>query len=100
MDATIIRRIHLGNRPKSELSAYPAHLHIDLLPAVQGKGQGKALMNTFMDKLMELNVAGLHLEVGKKNPGAIEFYKRLGFALICEYEYSLAFGIKLDRKRG
>ena len=40
-DAKIIRLIHNGYKTKPELSDYPAHLHIDLLPVTQGKGLGK-----------------------------------------------------------
>jgi ribosomal protein S18 acetylase RimI-like enzyme len=95
-DANIIRLIHKGYIFKNELVNYPAHLHIDLLPNTQGKGLGKKLMLTFIQKLKELNVPALHLEVGKKNPGAIEFYKKMGFHQIVEYEHSIAFGIFLN----
>ena len=96
MDARIMRLIHTGHKVKPELDSYPAHLHIDLLPEAQGKGQGRAMMDTFIDKLIELDVPALHLEVGKSNPGAIQFYQRMGFHEIKEYEYSIAFGRNLD----
>ena len=94
LDAKIIMRIHDGHKVKPELLNYPAHLHIDLLPEAQGQGVGKKITNIFIDKLKELNVPALHLEVGKRNSGAIKFYKKLGFTIIKEYEYSIAFGIK------
>ena len=94
-DANIIRLIHNGYKTKPELLDYPAHLHIDLLPITQGKGQGRKMIITFIDKLKSENVKGLHLEVGKRNGGAIEFYKRVGFHIITEYEYSIAFGMNL-----
>lgn len=94
-DAKIITLLHKGYTFKSELSNYPAHLHIDLLPIAQGKGLGRKMINVFVDKLKSENVKGLHLEVGKKNIGAIEFYKRVGFHIVMEYEYSIAFGIDL-----
>jgi len=96
-DANIIRLIHKGYILKKELVNYPAHLHIDLLPNTQGKGLGKKLMLTFIQKLKELNVPALHLEVGKKNPGAIEFYRKMGFHEIVDYEHSIAFGINLNK---
>ncbi len=94
-EGRIIKLIHKGHRVKPELSAYPAHLHIDLLPAAQGKGQGRKLMQVFIDRLTELKIPALHLEVGKANPGAIQFYQRLGFTQIHEYEFSIAFGMRL-----
>lgn len=94
-DAIIINLLHKGYTLKSELSDYPAHLHIDLLPITQGKGLGRKMINVFINKLKSLGSPGLHLEVGKKNPGAIAFYKRMNFLLIKEYEYSIVFGMKL-----
>ncbi|NOX87767.1 MAG: GNAT family N-acetyltransferase, partial [Calditrichaeota bacterium] len=37
----------------------------------------------------------LHLQVGKRNTAAIGFYERVGFHRIIEFEYSIAFGMKL-----
>lgn len=94
LDARIIKRIHEGQIVKKELLGYPAHLHIDLLPETQGQGFGRKIMGVFINKLKELNIPALHLEVGKTNPGAIKFYEKLGFETIKEYEFSIAFGMK------
>ncbi len=91
----IIRLIQTGLVLKNDLIEYPAHLHIDLLPETQGQGMGRKLMNTFIDKLRELGVPALHLEVSKTNEGAIKFYQRMDFHIIKEYEKSIAFGLKL-----
>jgi ribosomal protein S18 acetylase RimI-like enzyme len=98
-DAKIIRRIHNGYVVKEELLNYPAHLHIDLLPDLQGMGLGRKIMNTFIEKLNSLDIPALHLEVGKSNLGAIEFYKRMGFHELKEYQYSIAFGINLTSEK-
>lgn len=95
LDARIIKRIHEGHKTKQELLGYPAHLHIDLLPETQGQGLGRKAMEIFINKLKEMNVKGLHLEVGKTNVGAIKFYEKLGFHIIKEYEFSIAFGMHL-----
>lgn len=95
LDARIIRKIHKGHKVKEELLEYPAHLHIDLLSETQGQGIGRKIMRVFIDKLKKLNVPAFHLEVGKANSGAIKFYEKLGFHVIKEYEYSIAFGMKL-----
>jgi ribosomal protein S18 acetylase RimI-like enzyme len=42
-----------------------------------------------------MRVSALHLEVGKKNVGAVKFYRKVGFHIITEYEYSIAFGMNL-----
>lgn len=95
-DAKIIRLIHKGHLPKPELLSYPAHLHIDILPEGQGQGKGRKLIETFCNKLIKMKVQALHLEVGKRNTNAIKFYEKIGFQLIKEYEWSIAYGIKLN----
>ncbi len=92
----LIKKIlHQGHKPKDNFEQFPAHLHIDILPAAQGKGMGKKLMNEFIKELKNQNVPGLHLEVGKSNTNAIKFYKNFGFNVIKEYEYSLVMGIEI-----
>lgn len=65
-----------------ELAAHPAHLHIDLLPAWQRKGYGRALMRTFLGALRAKGVEGVHLSMLTANTPARAFYDRLGFAEI------------------
>jgi ribosomal protein S18 acetylase RimI-like enzyme len=89
VEATLIRRLHQKFEAEPGLEKYPAHLHIDILPQGQGFGLGWKLMKTFMDKLRELKVKGLHLGVGKKNQNAIKFYKHIGFQVFKEYENHL-----------
>jgi GNAT superfamily N-acetyltransferase len=95
LEQRIVQLIHEGHKPTDELKSYPAHLHIDLLPETQGKGMGRKMIEVFNNKLVELNVPAVHLQVGKKNTGAIIFYERVGFQRIKEYEHSIAFGMKL-----
>lgn len=65
-----------------ELDAYPAHLHIDLLPGHQRSGFGRALIGTFVDALRARGVPGLHLAMVTENVAARAFYDRLGFEVI------------------
>jgi len=58
---------------------YPAHLHIDLLERVQGRGYGRRMMEVLMEGLGRLGVPGVHLGVSVLNPRAQGFYGRLGF---------------------
>jgi ribosomal protein S18 acetylase RimI-like enzyme len=64
------------------LTAYPAHLHIDLLPQAQGKGAGRALMTAFLAALNAAGVDAVHLSMTTSNTGARAFYDRLGFTEI------------------
>jgi len=63
----------------AELGEYPAHLHIDLLPELQGKGFGRRLIDTLRAALAERGVPGVHLSMDPKNTKARAFYDRLGF---------------------
>jgi ribosomal protein S18 acetylase RimI-like enzyme len=65
-----------------ELDAYPAHLHIDLLPEAQGQGLGRGLMTAFLRGLRAAGVARVHLGMVPTNTGARAFYDRLGFTEI------------------
>ncbi len=87
--------IRKGYTPKEELGAYPAHLHIDILPEGQGGGNGRRLIDAFVGALKSKGVSALHLEVGKTNPHAIAFYRHIGFHIIREYPLSLAMGLRL-----
>jgi len=89
-----IHRKHFPPDPVSTLwlNDYPAHLHIDLLPVIQGKGVGKMLMNNLFDELKNQNVSGLHLGVSCLNSGAIKFYQKMGFAILKEQDGGCTMG--------
>jgi ribosomal protein S18 acetylase RimI-like enzyme len=74
---------HLGFWPErmliAEVDEYPAHLHIDLLPRLQGTGLGRQLIDTLVGALRERGVPGLHLSMDAANTNARAFYDRLGF---------------------
>ncbi|UAJ80407.1 GNAT family N-acetyltransferase [Leifsonia sp. ZF2019] len=63
-----------------EVDRYPAHLHIDLLPELQGQGFGRSLIRTLLNALRERGVPGVYLTMSATNHGARAFYERLGFA--------------------
>jgi ribosomal protein S18 acetylase RimI-like enzyme len=76
----LVEQLHRPERlVRPELAAWPAHLHIDLLPAAQGNGHGRELMTVFLGALAAAGVPGVHLGVAGDNTGAIAFYERLGF---------------------
>lgn len=62
-----------------ELDEFPAHLHIDLLPELQGQGFGRMLVRTLVSELKSRGVPGVWLEYGADNLNAGAFYRRLGF---------------------
>lgn len=64
---------------RPELATYPAHLHIDLLPAYQRQGHGRALMDAFLSTLRRNGVPAVHLGMATANVAARAFYDRVGF---------------------
>ncbi|MFS0866666.1 N-acetyltransferase family protein [Microbacterium sp. 179-B 1A2 NHS] len=74
---------------------FPAHLHIDLLPHLQGQGWGRRLIETFVAALRERGVVGVHLVASADNTGALAFYTRLGFAPLPSHPGVRAFGMHL-----
>ena len=63
----------------AEIADYPAHLHIDLLPELQGQGMGRRLIDTLRAALADRGVPAVHLGMDAANTGAWAFYDRLGF---------------------
>ncbi|WP_369130196.1 GNAT family N-acetyltransferase [Modestobacter roseus] len=67
---------------RPELAPFPAHLHIDLLPEHQGRGHGRALVDTFRAAAAGAGAPALHLGMVAANTRARAFYDRLGFTEI------------------
>ncbi len=79
-DADCVRRLHHPHTTPERLAlGWPAHLHIDLLPEMQRRGYGRALMKVFLASLRSAGVDAVHAGVSIDNPGGIAFYRRLGF---------------------
>jgi len=72
--------------------AYPGHLHVDLLPAAQGAGWGRHLMDAFFARLATLGCPAIYLGVSRANSGGVAFYRRYGMTQLYEDEWTLYFG--------
>lgn len=96
--ANFIRALHHGHSPsvRVDLAQYPASLHIDLLPQVQGKGVGRLLMMNLFAAFRKLDVPGVHLYVGNSNTEAIGFYERIGFECIDDSHATRGYAIMLN----
>lgn len=99
-DAALLRLIHAGLSTPSFAREYPAHLHIDLLPAAQGQGWGRRLLDRFFSALRDRGVPAVHLGVSEHNQRAIHFYEAVGFHLIEAYPLWRAYGRKLLQPAG
>jgi len=58
---------------------WPAHLHIDLLPSIRGRGVGATLLRAWVDHLQGAAVPGCYLETLGENHRAIAFFEAMGF---------------------
>ena len=77
------------------LEAFPSHLHIDLLPAAQGRGNGRALIETLLAALAEAGSVGVHLGVSNRNERAIGFYRAMGLIELGSTPDGTGFGRRL-----
>jgi GNAT superfamily N-acetyltransferase len=94
-ESQLLAKIHVSHLPENPapwLAAYPAHLHIDLLPEIQGRGAGRLLMDTLNAELLRRGVPGVHLGVNAENSGAIAFYRKMGFSVLREEPWGPIMG--------
>jgi ribosomal protein S18 acetylase RimI-like enzyme len=79
-DQQLASLIHHPWQIPEELAArYPSHLHINLLPRLQGRGHGSRLTRTLIAALRCQGSPGVHLHVRRANQHAAGFYRHLGF---------------------
>jgi ribosomal protein S18 acetylase RimI-like enzyme len=94
-DEGLVRQIHDPHvTDRLVLADFPAHLHVDLLPAAQGGGNGRRLLATLFDALRAAAVPGVHLGVAEDNTSAIGFYEHLGFTRL-DVDSGLVLGLRL-----
>ncbi len=84
--------IHEGIDLNADAAAYPARLHIALLPELQRRGGGRLLMDALLERLNARAVPAVHLEVNRRNTGAIAFYEALGFHRVAAYPQAYVMG--------
>ncbi|MFI3256672.1 MAG: GNAT family N-acetyltransferase [Spirochaetales bacterium] len=83
------------NTEANRIEDFPAHMHIDILPDLQGKGCGRALTERFLRHASENNVSAVHLGVSADNRNAIAFYQKMGFSTLKKYDDALIMGKQL-----
>lgn len=94
-DHVLVDLVH--DAPRIDVpEGFPAHLHIDLLPHLQGQGWGRRLVATLSDELRARGVPGLHLGVAAQNTGAIAFYERIGLRVHESFDWGHRMVLPLD----
>jgi len=80
------RRSHMFHAPECTpphiVAMYPAHLHMNLLPEIQGQGDGGKLLDRWLQKATQLGVTAAHIGANPNNLRAIRFWKSQGFNII------------------
>ncbi|MEI6578533.1 MAG: GNAT family N-acetyltransferase [Eubacteriales bacterium] len=80
---------------KYYVSKYPAHLHIDILPAYQHQGLGSRLMDALIANLKAKNVPSIMLVCGADNKNGLNFYKKYGFTQVVDVFGFVVMGMEL-----
>ena len=83
---------HPATTARAVTDRYPAHLHVDLLPHVQGQGLGRRLLEAFMTTAAAAGASGVHLGVSPGNERAVGFYGHLGFHQLDRTDDALLLG--------
>jgi ribosomal protein S18 acetylase RimI-like enzyme len=96
LDDLLIALMHSPARAPADLvAAYPSHLHIDLLPRLQGQGCGRRLIDTLVERLRATGSHGLHLGVAAANTNAQAFYRAVGFTELDDDGVAVTFAMPL-----
>jgi GNAT superfamily N-acetyltransferase len=70
---------HPERAPRDVVEAYPAHLHLNLLPRAQGKGIGQKLLTAWLELASWRGPVGVHVGVNGVNLRALRFWSQCGF---------------------
>lgn len=74
------------------LATHPAHLHIDLLPVLQGQGLGRRMIEGFCEAVAARGAGGVHFGVNPANEPALGFYRHLGFEQLAVDSHTVTMG--------
>lgn len=97
LDALLVTLIHHPPTAHEKIvDAYPSHLHVDLLPNVQGKGEGRRMIEVLLDALRADGSRGVHFGVSAKNERALGFYAHLRFEVLHADALNSTLGMRLQ----
>jgi ribosomal protein S18 acetylase RimI-like enzyme len=97
VDALFVALLHhpVHHADPALLADYPAHLHIDLLPVLQGQGLGRQMMEGFCAAVAARGATGVHFGVNPANEPALGFYRHLGFEQLRADGVTITMGKRL-----
>jgi len=68
--------------PTGVLERYPATLHLNLLAETRGRGVGRRMFETYIERMRRLGVRGVHAQTLSVNANVAKFNEALGFRLV------------------
>ncbi len=89
----IIMRPHRS--PADLVAAYPAHIHMNLLPRLRGQRIGTRLLTLWVEQARQAGVKGIHLGASASNAGGIAFWTSSGFVRLRDDGGAAWFGMAL-----
>lgn len=96
-DRQRLRAIHYPETNPPEIVArYPAHVHMNLLPRLRGRGVGTMLLERWIIQARAANVPGIHLGANAGNTGGVAFWQRSGFKPLLTQGRTIWLGMTLD----
>ena len=84
-----------SHSPAELVAAYPAHIHMNLLPRLRGQRVGTRLLDLWIDQARAAGVKVIHLGASATNTGGIAFWTRSGFIPQREEPGVVWFGMNL-----
>ncbi len=73
--------IHRPTRtPAAIARAYPAHLHMNLLPRLQGRGVGTQLLDRWVALARQRGATAIHVAINRANRGGLAFWTKMRFS--------------------
>lgn len=81
--------------PADIVAAYPAHIHMNLLPRLRGQRVGTRLLQLWIDQAKAAGVSGIHLGANAGNAGGIAFWQAGGFKPVATIGRTAWFGMTL-----
>lgn len=83
------------DNPSDIVTAYPAHIHMNLLPRLRGQRVGTGLLALWIERARAAGVSGIHLGASPSNAGGIAFWTRSGFEPLLTSGQAVWFGMTL-----
>jgi GNAT superfamily N-acetyltransferase len=96
--ASFVGTMVLGGFPYPvDLTAYPAHFHINIREGCRGGGVGPRLVEAFQQQAGRAGVRGIHVIARGDNAGGRRFFEKMGFKLLREKPLVMPAGARFKR---